>query len=123
MGGCFCDMVEAGWRKPMSKERQPVSIEIFDLTDVGEFEWTPSEFIKWVTDAIADVPEEFRESVRICGKEEYGECDSWTVVTANYTRPETDVEFMTRIENTSMWARQKDMQDLALYQRLKAKFG
>ena len=110
---------------PMNSERLTIHIEILDFTDLEEFELTLPEFIQFLSDEIeAKVPEEFHGSVRIHSKVECGECDDHTIITASYTRPETDREFHERIAASESYsARAEYDRDFARYNQLKSKYG
>jgi hypothetical protein len=105
-------------------ERRIRSIEVFDISETGAFDMTLNEFIKWIVEDITnDVPEEFRDSIRIYGEKEYVECDSWTVVKASYKRPETDSELQARLDSIRHQFAQEAFAARREYDRLKAKFG
>jgi hypothetical protein len=107
----------------MSEERKMVSIDLFNLTSLDEFEETLDEFIEWIKEEASKVPEEFRDSIRVRGENEYGECDHYTIVTARYERPETDDEMNNRIISEGQRRKYKLSRELCEYNRLKAIFG
>lgn len=107
----------------MPEDRQIKCIHVFDLSDPEGFHsLTVSEFLDWIDDKLDVVPDEFMDTVRIKIEQEYGECDSYSKITASYERPETDEEINKRNEEERRRLINLDFQERQTYDRLRAKF-
>ena len=107
----------------MNEERRKIAVEVLDLTD-SEFEMTAPDFLQWVSDKIAELPEEVRDLVRVTAKEldPYG--DSYKIgITCHYERLETDEELQTRIDEDRRYAEESEAHERRIYEIYKAKFG
>lgn len=98
-----------------------VMVEVFELTD-GEWEMTIPEFFKWIEEAVAEVPEEFRDKIIIKATE--ADSDNLRVdINASYTRPETEEEIQEKAEHQRRYDEETEASERRRYEQLKAKFG
>jgi hypothetical protein len=82
------------------------------------------QFNTWITKAIQEIPEEFRETAKFtidC------DCDFGNDMTISYERPQTAEEFRAKQEEREQrqraMRRQDELRERAEYERLKAKYG
>jgi hypothetical protein len=93
-------------------QRQTKYFTVWDGTPDG---YAFEGFLEELTKAMDTIPEEYREHATV------GVSDSgWMEI--QYTRPETDLEIQTRIAEHEARQAQAEANELATYQRLKAKY-
>lgn|SRR6202035_4023041 len=109
----------------MDTERQIMEINVCDLTEAdGEYSMTLTAFVQWLhAKVMSSVPSEFIDAVRVNSHTEYGQCDSYNIVTIDYERPETDQEMAARIVSERQDVVNREYRELQELHRLQAKFG
>jgi hypothetical protein len=99
--------------------KKNVTVAIFDKeNDYGD-EWPPTDiagFQTWFTSQVAKIPVEFLHTAKIELSSVVSYEDSAPTICISYTRQETDLEQITRIQRTESaqaYDRQREMETLA----------
>lgn len=105
--------------------RQGVVVSVHRADDIYDLDERLMDFIKDLSGYLDQVPEEYREGVRICIQTGYESTAIELEVT--YARPETDEEMRSR-ETAEDLRRQREREwternERAVYKHLRAKFG
>ena len=95
-------------------ERNKVRVDVFDGMELPS---TLLELKKVVDEALAEVPEELRDSVQLVDMS-----DGWHIFSAHYYRPETDEEAAAREVGDEQNLKRKMARDFSEFQRLKGIF-
>ncbi len=82
-----------------------------------------AEAITWLQDTLDGIPAEHRASAKIEIDSESEYDSHFAVVQISYNRPETDAELAKRIALAERQENQAQQAELALFKRLKQKFG
>ena len=99
--------------------RRSITEEVF--SDDGNTSWDFQDFLDDMAEALAKVPSPLRAKVTV----ELTRCDCDYGVgglTVSYKRPETDEELAQRVDSALGYARQKQREERAIFDRLKEKF-
>jgi hypothetical protein len=81
------------------------------------------EFISWLSEKLADIPDEFRASAEVVIGSSFGyNGDSNAEIAIFYYRPETDAEIMSRIDEEKRIRRYEKEKEIRLLNALKAKY-
>jgi len=82
-------------------------------------------FQVWLTEALAEVPEDYRAKaiLEFSAERGYEVGDFYCTMKFYYARPETEEEFAARVYEHAMMFVRQEAQELRQFERLQAKYG